>query len=52
MYVAGKEVFGIRKQFSSTSFAKAGDPVPVTPELREIALRCGRAFGLNHLTAL
>lgn len=47
LYVAGKEVFGIRKQFSSTSFAKDGDPVPVTPELREIALRCGRAFGLN-----
>ena len=47
LYVAGTEVFGIRKQFSSTSFAKNGDPVAVTPELREIALRCGRAFGLR-----
>jgi ribosomal protein S6--L-glutamate ligase len=47
LYVAGREVFGIRKRFSSTSFAKDGDPVQVSSEIREIALRCGRAFGLN-----
>lgn len=47
LYVAGKEVFGIRKRFSNTSFAKDGEPVAVTPEIREIALRCGRAFGLT-----
>lgn len=47
LYVAGKEVFGIRKRFSSTSFAKDGEPVAVTPEIREIALRCGRAFDLT-----
>lgn len=47
LYVAGKEVFGIRKRFSSASFAQDGDPVAVTPEMREIALRCGRAFGLT-----
>jgi ribosomal protein S6--L-glutamate ligase len=47
LYVAGKEVFGIRKRFSSTSFARDGEPVAVTPQIREIALRCGRAFGLT-----
>lgn len=47
LYVAGREVFGIRKHFSRTSFAIDGDPVAVTPEMRDIALRCGRAFGLT-----
>jgi len=47
LYVAGKEVFGIRKRFSRTSFAQDGDPVAVTPEMRDIALRCGRAFDLT-----
>lgn len=47
LYVAGEEVFGIRKRFSSTSFARDGEPVAVSPELRRIALSCGRAFGLR-----
>lgn len=47
LYVAGEEVFGIRKRFSSTSFARDGEPVAVSPELRRIALSCGRAFGLK-----
>lgn len=47
VYVAGEEVFGIRKRFSSNSFAKEGDPVPVSREVREIALRCGRVFGMQ-----
>jgi ribosomal protein S6--L-glutamate ligase len=47
VYVAGEEMFGIRKTFSSSSFAKDGDPVAVSSEVRDIALRCGRAFGLN-----
>lgn len=46
LYVAGNAVFGIRKRFSRTSFAKDGDPAIVTPQMRDIALRCGRAFGL------
>ncbi len=47
LYIAGDDVFAIRKPFSSNSFAKPGRPVPVTPEIRAIGLGCGRAFGLN-----
>lgn len=47
LYVAGEEVFGIRKRFSGRSFAEDGEPVPVSAEIRDIALRCGRAFGLR-----
>lgn len=47
LYVAGEEVFGIRKSFSSTSYAVDGEPVVVSPEIRDLALRCGRAFGLK-----
>lgn len=46
IYVAGSAVFGIRKRFTNSSFAVDGVPVPITAEIREIALRCGRAFGL------
>lgn len=47
VYVVGDEVFAVRKTFSAASFAQPGRPCPVTPEVREIALRCGRAFGLG-----
>ena len=47
IYVAGERVFGIRKRFSTQSFAIDGEPVAVTPEIRDIALRCGQAFGLR-----
>jgi ribosomal protein S6--L-glutamate ligase len=47
LYVAGEEVFGIRKRFSSSSFAQDGEPVPASAEIRDIALRCGHAFGLR-----
>jgi ribosomal protein S6--L-glutamate ligase len=47
LYVAGNEVFGIRKRFSRSSFAVEGEPVRVSPEFCDIALRCGRAFGLK-----
>lgn len=47
VYVAGEEVFGIRKRFSSSSFAQDGEPIPVSAEIRDIALRCGHAFGLR-----
>jgi ribosomal protein S6--L-glutamate ligase len=47
LYVAGKEVFGIRKRFSRTSFAVDGEPVPVSREMRSIARLCGRIFGLQ-----
>jgi len=47
LYVAGEEVFGIRKRFSHTSFAVDGEPVPVSREMRSIARLCGRIFGLH-----
>ena len=47
IYVVGKDVFGVRKRFSAESFRATGMPVAVTPQVREIALRCGRAFGIG-----
>jgi len=47
VYVVGERAFGVRKRFSSTSFADAGRPAHLDPEVREIALRCGRALGLG-----
>jgi ribosomal protein S6--L-glutamate ligase len=47
LYVVGGEVFGVRKAFSATSFTSWGEPCEVSLPLREIALRCGRAFGLG-----
>jgi ribosomal protein S6--L-glutamate ligase len=47
VYVVGDEVFAVRKPFSASSFAEAGRPCSVDPEVREIALRCGRATGLG-----
>ena len=47
MYIAGDQVFAVRKRFSSASFAEPGQPCAVSSELRDIALRCGRAFGLG-----
>jgi ribosomal protein S6--L-glutamate ligase len=46
VYVIGDEVSAVRKPFSPDSFTRPGRPCPVTPEVRDIALRCGRAFGL------
>jgi ribosomal protein S6--L-glutamate ligase len=37
--VVGDEVFALRRA--------AATPVPLTPQLRELAVRCGRAFGLG-----
>jgi MFS family permease len=47
VYVVGEQVFAVRKQFSAQSFAVPGRPSTVSPELRDIALRCGQALGLG-----
>lgn len=47
LYVVGQRVFGVRKAFSSDSFSEPGRPCDVPPAAREVALRCGRAFGLS-----
>jgi len=48
MYVIGGRVFGVKKVFPArTDAEKHGEPFRPTAELREIALRCGRAFGID-----
>ncbi len=46
-YVIGDQVFGVRKPFSPTSYFVPGRPVAVSREIEDIALACGRAFGLS-----
>jgi ribosomal protein S6--L-glutamate ligase len=47
VYVVGGNVFAVRKRFSADSFTQPGRPCRVSTEVREIALRCGQAFGLG-----
>lgn len=47
VYVAGEQMFAVKKAFSPTSFCRPGRPVELTAHVREIALRCGRLFGLG-----
>jgi ribosomal protein S6--L-glutamate ligase len=47
VYVVGEHVFAVRKEFSPTSFTRPGRACPVSPELRETALACGRILGLG-----
>ena len=47
VYVVGEKVFAVRKPFSATSFGVPGVPCAVSSLVRDIALRCGRAFGLG-----
>lgn len=47
LYVAGEHVFATRKPFSRASFSVPGRAVPISDELRDLALRTGRAFRLT-----
>ncbi|MBI4291695.1 MAG: ATP-grasp domain-containing protein [Betaproteobacteria bacterium] len=47
VYVVGDRVFAVRKAFSPTSFAQPGRACSVDSAVRDIALRCGKAFGLG-----
>jgi ribosomal protein S6--L-glutamate ligase len=47
VYVAGDSVFAVRKEFSPTSFTRPGRSCAVSPEIRELALACGRILGLG-----
>jgi glutathione synthase/RimK-type ligase-like ATP-grasp enzyme len=48
LYVAGDEVHAARKPSPlSPQAGRAAEPAPLTPELRTLALRCGRVFGLD-----
>jgi ribosomal protein S6--L-glutamate ligase len=47
VYVVGDRVFAVRKPFSASSFTQPGRPCAVASDVRDIALRCGRAMGLG-----
>jgi ribosomal protein S6--L-glutamate ligase len=51
LYVVGARVLGVRKRFSRDSYSEPGEPCEVPEAARDVALRCGRAFGL-HLYGL
>ena len=48
IYVIGERLFGVRKVFPArTEAEKYGEPFIPTAEQADIALRCGRAFGID-----
>ena len=48
IYAIGRRLFGVQKVFPRrTEAEKHGEPFMPTPELHDIALRCGRAFGID-----
>jgi ribosomal protein S6--L-glutamate ligase len=48
LYVIGEQVFGVRRVWPPQTLAdKIGEPFDVPAEMQEIALRCGRAFGVG-----
>jgi len=48
IYCIGGELFGVKRIWPIQRYEdKVGEPFAVTSELREIALRCGRVFGID-----
>jgi ribosomal protein S6--L-glutamate ligase len=48
IYSIGGRLFGVKKIFPArTQAQKRGEPFTPTPELCEIAMRCGQAFGID-----
>lgn len=48
LYVIGEQVFGVRRVWPPQTLEdKLGEPFEVGDEMKEIALRCGRAFGVG-----
>jgi ribosomal protein S6--L-glutamate ligase len=48
LYVIGEDVFGVRRPWPPKTLEdKLGEPFDVTAEMKEIALRCGRVFGVG-----
>ena len=48
IYAIGEQLFGVKKVFPRrTEAEKLGEPFTLTPELRDIAQRCGRAFDID-----
>jgi ribosomal protein S6--L-glutamate ligase len=50
IYCIGEQVFGVERVWPALSYEdKLGRPFTITPELRDIALRCRRTFGVDLL---
>ena len=48
IYAIGGRLFGVEKVFPRQSEEeKQGEPFDLTPQLRDIAVRCGEAFGID-----
>lgn len=48
IYCIGSQMFGVLRKWPVKTYEeKLGLPFTITPELREIAMRCGRAFGVD-----
>jgi ribosomal protein S6--L-glutamate ligase len=48
IYRIGNEVFGVKRVWPVRTYEdKRGEPFEVSPELQDVALRCGRAFGID-----
>jgi len=48
IYVVGDQLFGVKKPFpAKTEAEQRGEPFTPSPELCDIARRCGRAFGID-----
>lgn len=47
VFAIGEAIFGVRKSFAADSFLRAGEPTPLTPDVVDLARRCGQAFGLE-----
>jgi ribosomal protein S6--L-glutamate ligase len=48
IYCIGGQLFGVKRVWPARTYEeKVGEPFALTPELREIALGCGAAFGME-----
>ena len=48
IYYVGGQMFGVRRVFPAKTYEeKVGKPFTITPELKDMALRCSRAFGVE-----
>lgn len=50
IYCIGGQIFGVERVWPALTYeAKVGRPFTITPELRDITLRCAEAFGVDLL---
>jgi ribosomal protein S6--L-glutamate ligase len=48
IYSIQGQVFGVVRTWPPRTYEeKVGEPFPITPELRDLALRCGEVFGID-----